>query len=106
MNDQFIGHGVPAAPTMIVSGRHDLNVEFQQAKDLAANWCANGGQVFYRDDVLPKIDSYNHFAQAVSGAPFGVGFILAMFNDAPVVGACAVSPIPGGSGEIPIPGSS
>lgn len=106
MNDQFIGHGVPAAPTMIVSGRHDLNVEFQQAKDLAANWCANGGQVFYRDDVLPKIDSYNHFAQAVSGAPFGVGFILAMFNDAPVVGACTVSPIPGGSGEIPIPGSS
>ena len=41
-----------------------------------------------------------------SGAPFGVGFILAMFNDAPVVGACTVSPIPGGSGEIPIPGSS
>jgi hypothetical protein len=29
-----------------------------------------------------------------------------MFNDAPVVGACTVSPIPGGSGEIPIPGSS
>nr|WP_306509263.1 lipase family protein [Corynebacterium xerosis] len=40
MNDQFIGHGVPAAPTMIVTG------------------------------------------------------------------ACTVSPIPGGSGEIPIPGSS
>lgn len=106
MNDQFIGHGVPAAPTMIVSGRHDLNVEYQQARDLADNWCANGADVFYRDDVLPKIDGYNHFAQAVSGAPFGVGFILAMFNDAPTAGACTGAPLPGGSGEIPVPGSS
>lgn len=32
----------------------------------------NGGQVFYRDDVLPKIEGYNHFDQAVSGAPIGV----------------------------------
>lgn len=106
MNDQFIGHGVPAAPTMIVSGRHDLNVEYQQARDLADNWCANGGEVFYRDDILPKIEGYNHFAQAISGAPFGVGFILAMFNGASGAGACSGIDIPGGSGEIPIPSSS
>lgn len=91
---------------MIVSGRHGVYVEFQQAKDLAANWCANGGQIFYRGDVLAKIDFCNHFAQVVSAAHSGVGFIFAMFNDAPIVGACTVSPIPGGSGEIPIPGSS
>ncbi|MFD5868974.1 lipase family protein [Corynebacterium sp. NPDC060344] len=106
MDDQYIGHGVPAAPTMIVSGRHDLNVEYHQARDLADQWCAAGGQVFYRDDVLPKINTYNHFAQAVSGAPFGVGFILAMFNGAPATGACSGAVIPGGSGEIPIPSSS
>lgn len=88
MNDQFIGNGVPVAPTMIVSGRHDLNVDYGQARQLAQNWCSNGGQVFYQDDVLPRIDTYNHFAQAVSGAPFGVGFILAMFNGAPAHGAC------------------
>ncbi|WP_295625867.1 lipase family protein [uncultured Corynebacterium sp.] len=29
MEDQFIGHGTPVAPTMIVSGRHDLNVEYE-----------------------------------------------------------------------------
>ena len=106
MDDQFIGHGVPSAPTMIVSGRHDQNVEYQQARTLSEQWCAKGADVFYRDDVLPKIDGYNHFAQAVSGAPFGVGFILAMFNDAPTAGACTGAPLPGGSGEIPVPGSS
>lgn len=88
MADQFIGNGRPAAPTMIVSGRHDLNVDYQQGKDLARNWCGNGGDVHYRDDVLPEIDTYNHFAQAVTGAPFGVGFILSAFNGTPVPGNC------------------
>ncbi|WP_295625864.1 hypothetical protein [uncultured Corynebacterium sp.] len=59
--------------------------------------------MFYRDDILPKIETYNHFAQAVSGAPFGVTFILSMFNDAPVQGACAATPAgsagSGGSGD-------
>lgn len=106
MEDQRIGRGVPAAPTMIVSGRHDLNVDYQQARDLADQWCSNGGQVYYRDDILPKISTYNHFAQAVSGAPFGISFLLAMFNGAPAEGACMGPVVPGGYGEIPLPGSS
>lgn len=115
MNEQFIGHGVPAAPTMIVSGRHDLNVDYGQARQLAQNWCGNGGQVYYQDDVLPRIDSYNHFAQAVSGAPFGVGFILAMFNGAAPHGACIngveapAATVPGSDLifiDIPDPGSA
>ena len=35
-----------------------------------------------------------------------VGFILAMFNNAPTAGACTGAPLPGGSGEIPVPVSS
>ncbi|MFC3849512.1 lipase family protein [Corynebacterium hansenii] len=105
MEDQRIGRGKPSAPTMIVSGRHDENVEYRQARDLSETWCSNGGEVFYLDDALPKIGSYNHFAQAVSGAPFGIGFILAMFNGAPAAGACSGAVIPGGSGEIPVPAS-
>lgn len=88
MRDQFIGAGKPVAPTMIVAGRHDLNVEYQQSRDLAGNWCANGGQVVYRDDILPPIGEYNHFAQAVSGMPFGVPFLLDRFRGMPPAGAC------------------
>lgn len=88
MNDQRIGLGTPAAPTMVISGRHDLNVEYQQARDLASTWCGAGGQVVYRDDVLPEVDEYNHFLQAVTGGAFGAPFLLDRFRGRPVTGGC------------------
>ncbi|RAV31264.1 lipase [Corynebacterium heidelbergense] len=97
LEDQRIGNGRPQAPVMIISGRYDQNVEYHQAKDLAARWCEKGATVVYRNDVLPPIGEYNHFAQAVSGHPFGVSFLLDRFNGLPVQGACGQ---PGG-----LPGS-
>lgn len=88
MQEQFIGAVKPGIPTMVVSGKHDLNVEYDQARNLARNWCSLGGEVIYRDDVLPEIKGYNHLAQAISGAPFGLTFILSKFNDVPVSGSC------------------
>lgn len=90
MEDQRIGKSKPAAPVMIVSGRHDLNVEYPQAKDLATKWCSQGSPVVYRDDFMPKIGNYNHFAQAITGAEFGIPFILDRFNGVPVKGACHI----------------
>ena len=90
MEDQRIGKSKPAAPVMIVSGRHDLNVEYQQAKDLATKWCSQGSPVVYRDDFMPEIGNYNHFAQAITGAEFGIPFILGRFNGVPVKGACHI----------------
>lgn len=84
MNDQLIGTKRPAAPVMVVSGRHDGTVDYQQAKDLANRWCEMGAEVVYRDDITPQITGYNHFAQAVSGAPFGVSFLMERFLGAPV----------------------
>ncbi|WP_426706516.1 lipase family protein [Corynebacterium auriscanis] len=90
MEAQRIGKSIPAAPVMIVSGRHDLNVEYQQAKDLARKWCAAGASVLYRDDYMAKLGDYNHFVQAISGAEFGIPFILDRFNGVPVKGACQI----------------
>lgn len=79
MADQFIGNGTPAAPVMIVSGRYDKNVEYNQGRDLAQRWKDRGGEVTYRDDILPPIGEYNHFAQAISGGAFGMPFIMSTF---------------------------
>lgn len=88
MEEQRLGARVPQAPAMIVSGPHDPTVDYQQAKDLAGQWCGAGANVVYRDDIMPPIGDYNHFIQAISGAPFGIGFLLDRFNGLPVAGGC------------------
>ncbi|WP_291477784.1 lipase family protein [Corynebacterium sp.] len=89
MEEQRIGTGTPAAPTMVVSGRHDKTVDYTQARELAATWCTAGAPVVYRDDVLPEISDQNHFLQAVSGSAFGIPFLLDRFHGRPVGGTCA-----------------
>lgn len=102
MNDQRIGEKTPNKPVMIVAGKHDGTVAYQQSKDLAGRWCEAGAQVVYRDDILPEIKSYNHFLQAVSGAPFGLSFVLKVLNDVPV-GGCNAPDAAGGSGSSSLP---
>ncbi|MBV7294350.1 lipase family protein [Corynebacterium sp. TAE3-ERU12] len=111
MDDQLIGLDTPTAPVMIVSGKHDTNVEYQQAKDLANHWCEAGANIVYRDDFMPPVntkDVKNHFIQAITGAPFGVSFILSQFEGGPVVGGCngglpdfGSSEIAGGIADLP-----
>ena len=86
LEDQKIGNGKPEAPVMIVSGRYDRNVEYNQAKVLAKTWRDKGASVVYKDDFMPPIGEYNHLAQAATGAPYGLDFIIARFNDLPVKG--------------------
>lgn len=88
MEEQRLGERAPEAPSMIVAGPHDPTVDYQQSKDLAGLWCSAGANVVYRDDFMPPIGDYNHFIQAASGAPFGVGFLLDRFNGLPVAGGC------------------
>lgn len=88
MEAQRIGTMTPTVPVMVVSGRHDDTVDYRQAKDLAATWCSRGAPVVYRDDVLPPLGTYNHFAQAVSGAAFGIPFLLDRFHGVPVAPSC------------------
>lgn len=88
MNDQKIGNGTASAPIMIISGRNDANVEYEQAKTLAKTWCDKGGQVVYRDDFVPPVEDSNHFIQAISGGPIGVSFLMDRFNGKAVTGTC------------------
>ncbi|MCJ7857588.1 lipase family protein [Corynebacterium kalidii] len=89
MEEQRVGTGTPAAPTMIVSGRHDKTVAYGQARELAATWCSAGAPVVYRDDILPEISDQNHFLQAASGGAFGIPFLLDRFHGRPVGGTCS-----------------
>lgn len=86
MADQHIGapgNPLPTAPVMIISGRYDQNVEYNQAKQLAKDWSAAGVPVTYRNDIMPPLADYNHFVQAISGGPFGISFLLDRFNGVP-----------------------
>jgi predicted esterase len=86
MEDQHIGapgNPLPTAPVMIISGRYDQNVEYNQAKDLAEHWSGEGVPVTYRNDIMPPLADYNHFVQAISGGPFGISFLLDRFNGVP-----------------------
>ncbi|HCT14156.1 MAG TPA: lipase [Corynebacterium nuruki] len=86
MEDQHIGapgNPLPTVPVMIISGRYDQNVEYNQAKDLAEHWSQEGVPVTYRNDIMPPLADYNHFVQAISGGPFGISFLLDRFNGVP-----------------------
>lgn len=84
MDAQRLGDRAPSAPVMVVAGRNDEALDYLQAKGLADRWCSLGGEVVYRDDITPDIADYNHFAQAVTGAPFGVAFLMERFHGLPV----------------------
>ncbi|MEO5310704.1 alpha/beta fold hydrolase [Corynebacterium sp. c24Ua_83] len=88
MEDQRIGLKRPVAPVMVISGRHDKNVEYNQAKELARTWCEKGAQVEYRDDIMPPVGEYNHFIQAVTGGACGIDFILKRFRGEPLGRTC------------------
>lgn len=88
MERQRIGTKRPVAPVMVISGRHDKNVEYNQAKELARQWCEKGARVEYRDDIMPPVGEYNHFIQAVTGGAFGIDFILKRFRGEPLGRTC------------------
>lgn len=106
MEEQRIGRRTPSAPVMIISGKYDLNVEYQQAKNLAQQWCQAGATVVYRDDILPPLADYNHFIQAASGNPFGLGFLINRFYGRPVHNVCTGFNSTRGSLEGSISGST
>ncbi|WP_370687002.1 lipase family protein [Corynebacterium sp. CCUG 71335] len=84
MKEQEIGNSSPVAPVMVISGRYDRQVEYQQARNLAMKYCTiDGAKVVYRDDVVPEIEDglKNHLIQALSGPTFGFRFMIDRFND-------------------------
>lgn len=90
MADQKIGTMTPTVPVMIVANPADDTVDYSQSKQLARDWCAQGAPVVFKDDILPKIDGYNHLLQAASGGAFGQGFILDRFRHIPLGPTCEI----------------
>ncbi|WP_280406999.1 lipase family protein [Nocardia carnea] len=53
--DMRVGNLTPAAPVLITSGRNDDTVPYNQARQLADDWCAKGATVTFRTNELPPI---------------------------------------------------
>lgn len=53
--EQKIGTAAPSSPVLVTSGIHDDTVPFEQARQLADDWCARGATVTFRANGLPPI---------------------------------------------------
>lgn len=50
-----VGNLTPPAPVLVTSGRNDDTVPYNQARQLADDWCAKGATVTFRTNELPPI---------------------------------------------------
>ncbi|MEU1204679.1 lipase family protein [Nocardia sp. NPDC005825] len=95
LRQQRIGSLTPASPVLITSGVNDDTVPYDQAKQLASDWCAAGATVSFRTNTLPPILSGatipNHFGPELIdgfGTNNAIGYLMDRLNGTPLSG-CA-----------------
>ncbi|QGZ51459.1 triacylglycerol lipase [Streptomyces sp. QHH-9511] len=69
LDDQRIGTLKPAGPVRVATGIHDDVVPHGQARQLAVDWCRNGGNVTYEAINLPNLGDRiltNHLAPLIT----------------------------------------
>ncbi|MFI2332596.1 lipase family protein [Nocardia rhamnosiphila] len=50
-----VGTLTPASPVLVTSGRNDDTVPYDQARQLADDWCAKGATITFRTNELPPL---------------------------------------------------
>ncbi|PTR31947.1 secretory lipase [Rhodococcus sp. OK519] len=98
LRDQRIGAVAPRVPVLITSGRNDDTVPYDQARQLAVDWCERGANVTFRTNELPPIlpgtTFGNHFGPQiedayVDGEP--VRYLLDRLDDVPTAPGCSIT---------------
>lgn len=82
--DLRVGTLTPASPVLITSGRNDDTVPYNQARQLADDWCASGATVEFRTNELPPLlpgtTIPNHFGPEIIDG-FGPGNAITYLLD-------------------------
>ncbi|WP_431952098.1 lipase family protein [Nocardia lijiangensis] len=91
-----VGTLTPATPVLITSGLNDDTVPYNQARQLAEDWCAKGATVTFRTNDLPPIlpgaTLPNHFGPEIIdgfGPDNAITYLLDRLADKPASG-CTV----------------
>lgn len=83
VDEQLIGRRTPEAPVLIVHSLTDDIVPFEQSRELAQRWCAQGADVEFQPTPAP-----GHVGGYPAGSPSALAFLKARFDGQPTHSTC------------------
>ncbi|CAM5280043.1 Alpha/beta fold hydrolase OS=Streptomyces tendae OX=1932 GN=GUR47_22615 PE=3 SV=1 [Streptomyces tendae] len=93
--EQRIGTLRPGSPVRVATGVSDDLVPHGQARRLAVDWCAKGGQVTYVPVLLPGVGSglLNHFAPLLTDQGNAIAWLTDRLSGEPAGSNCRSMPV-------------
>ena len=98
-----IGRLKPNAPVLVLNGRNDDVIPFQQAEQMARDWCSLGADVTFVPAEIPRIApglGIGHTAPMMSGSELATHYMAAAFGIALKEAAQS-----GSAGDVDLPAS-
>lgn len=95
LDGQRIGTLKPSGPVRLATGVSDNLVPHGQARQLALDWCAKGGDVTYKPVVLPNVGSalLNHFAPLLTDQGSAISWLTDRLAGKPTGSNCGSMPL-------------
>ncbi|MFI8949919.1 lipase family protein [Streptomyces sp. NPDC053750] len=95
LDKQRIGTLKPSGPVRVATGVSDDLVPHEQARRLAVDWCAEGGQVTYVPVLLPGVGSglLNHAAPLLTDQGAAVSWLTDRLSGKPAGSNCRSMPV-------------
>ena len=96
LDEQRLGTTRPTGPVRLVTGVRDDIVPHAQARQLAVDWCAKGGDVTYKAVRLPNLGDKlltNHLAPLLTDQGDAVAWLTDRLKGEPAVSNCRTMPL-------------
>ncbi|MQY13424.1 putative inactive lipase [Streptomyces sp. RB5] len=96
LDAQRIGRLKPAGPVRVATGTQDDIVPHAQARQLAVDWCAKGGNVTYDAVILPNLGDgllTNHLAPLLTDQTTAINWVKARLTGLPSISNCWTMPL-------------
>ncbi|MEZ2121352.1 MULTISPECIES: lipase family protein [unclassified Corynebacterium] len=77
---QMLGGGVPSCPVLLWGSANDDVIPVGQVRDVGRKWAASGGEVVYRESMMPRIPGHgalNHFLPYYLRLPRNIAWLTA-----------------------------
>ena len=103
LDQHRIGRLKPNAPVLVLNGRNDDVIPFQQAEQMARDWCSLGADVTFVPAEIPRIApglGIGHTAPMMSGSELATHYMAAAFGIALKEAAQS-----GSAGDVDLPAS-
>jgi pimeloyl-ACP methyl ester carboxylesterase len=93
--EQRIGRLKPAGPVRVATGTSDNLVPHRQSREMAADWCALGGQVDYEPVLLPNVGDklVNHFGALLADQGEAISWLTDRLAGKPAASDCRTLPL-------------